>query len=213
MTSLLQTLKSRFDNRPDSEHGQALTRVAMLVVVLAYLQFVVKGHAGVERGLALSLSFLALEFVVAIGILGWIAARPGVSYPRRVVGMAADYSLMGVHVPDRRPAVAAVRDRALGHGRQRPALWPAVPLHRDLLRGHHASGRHPQHAVLAGQRVARLGAAGGAGRGAALPEFAAQGAGPRDRSGQGGQRGQEPVPRRSEEHTSELKSIRLNSSH
>src|SRR3546814_19963408 len=56
MTSLLQTLKSRFDNRPDSEHGQALTRVAMLVVVLAYLQFVVKGHAGVERGLALSLS-------------------------------------------------------------------------------------------------------------------------------------------------------------
>src|SRR3546814_4800027 len=38
MTSLLQTLKSRFDNRPDSEHGQALTRVAMLVVVLAYLQ-------------------------------------------------------------------------------------------------------------------------------------------------------------------------------
>src|SRR3546814_3011514 len=96
MTSLLQTLKSRFDNRPDSEHGQALTRVAMLVVVLAYLQFVVKGHAGVERGLALSLSFLALEFVVAIGILGWIAARPGVSYPRRVVGMAADYSLVGV---------------------------------------------------------------------------------------------------------------------
>src|SRR3546814_3652143 len=51
--SLLQTLKSRFDNRPDSEHGQALTRVAMLVVVLAYLQFVVKGHACVERGLAL----------------------------------------------------------------------------------------------------------------------------------------------------------------
>src|SRR3546814_3041554 len=96
MTSLLQTLKSRFDNRPDSEHGQALTRVAMLVVVLAYLQFVVKGHAGVERGLALSLSFLALEFVVAIGSLGWISARPGVSYPRRVVGMAADYSLMRV---------------------------------------------------------------------------------------------------------------------
>src|SRR3546814_17352006 len=25
-----------------------------------------------------------------------MAARPGVSYPRRVVGMAADYSLMGV---------------------------------------------------------------------------------------------------------------------
>src|SRR5690606_41033427 len=93
MTALLRTLKSRFGNRPDSEHGQALTRVAMLVVVLAYLELVVRGHPGVERGLALSLNFLALEFVVAIGILAWIAARPGVSYPRRVVGMLADYSL------------------------------------------------------------------------------------------------------------------------
>lgn len=92
----LQTLRSRFANRPDSEHGQALTRVAMLVVVLAYLQFVVKGHPGVEEGLALSLKFLSLEFVVATGILAWIAARPGVSYARRVLGMVADYGLMGV---------------------------------------------------------------------------------------------------------------------
>src|SRR3546814_16686527 len=32
MIALLQTLKSRFDNRPDSEPGPALTPVAMLVV-------------------------------------------------------------------------------------------------------------------------------------------------------------------------------------
>lgn len=96
MTAPLQALAARFANRPDSEHGQAFTRLAMLVVVLAYLQLVVKGHPGVERGLALSQLFLGLEFVVAIGILAWIAARPGISYPRRVLGMIADYSLMGV---------------------------------------------------------------------------------------------------------------------
>src|SRR5690606_29003116 len=96
MTALLRTLRSRFENRPDSEHGQAMTRLAMLVVVVAYLQFVVKGHPGVERGLALSLNFLGLEFIVATGILAWIAARPGVSYPRRVLGMVADYGLMGL---------------------------------------------------------------------------------------------------------------------
>src|SRR3546814_16181968 len=67
MIALLQTLTSRFDNRPDSEHGQALTRVAMLVVVLAYLRFGVKGPAGVERGLALSLRFRAPGVVVAYG--------------------------------------------------------------------------------------------------------------------------------------------------
>jgi len=96
MIAPLQALVARFANRPDSEHGQAITRLAMLVVVLAYLQFVVKGHPGVERGLALSQLFLGLEFVVAIGIVAWIAAQPGVSYPRRMVGMIADYSLMGV---------------------------------------------------------------------------------------------------------------------
>jgi two-component system, sensor histidine kinase RpfC len=95
MSAALRLLKSRFGNRPDSEHGQAFTRVVMLVVVLAYLQLVVKGHPGVERGLALSQAFLALEFVVAFGIVAWIAARPGISYPRRVLGMVADYALMG----------------------------------------------------------------------------------------------------------------------
>ena len=96
MIAPLQALKSRFTNRPDSEHGQAITRLAMLVVVVAYLQFVVKGHPGVERGLAISQAVLGAEFLVAIGILVWLFMRPGVSYPRRVVGMLADYSMMGV---------------------------------------------------------------------------------------------------------------------
>src|SRR3546814_18810024 len=85
-----------FSSRRRHTRCALVTGVQTCALPISYLQFVVKGHAGVERGLALSLSFLAPEFVVAIGILGWIAARPGVSSPRRVAGMAADYRPMAV---------------------------------------------------------------------------------------------------------------------
>src|SRR5690606_42006489 len=44
----------------------------------------------------LALRLLSGEFGIGRVILGWLLARPGVSYPRRVLGMIADYSLMGV---------------------------------------------------------------------------------------------------------------------
>ncbi|MEJ7746581.1 MAG: ATP-binding protein [Luteimonas sp.] len=89
-------LRSRLVSRPDSEHGQALVRVVMLLIVLAYLEMVVEGRPGVERVLVLSQSFLVLEFAVAFVILGWLVWRPGASHARRIGGMIADYSLMGV---------------------------------------------------------------------------------------------------------------------
>ncbi|WP_242107619.1 ATP-binding protein [Luteimonas aquatica] len=95
MNRALTWIKSRFSNRPDSEHGQALIRMAMLVVVVAYLYIVIDGRPGVAYGLGLSYRFLALEFVVAFAILVWLALAPGISYPRRVLGMIADYSMMG----------------------------------------------------------------------------------------------------------------------
>ena len=89
-------LRQRMSVRPDSEHGQASVRVAMLAVVLAYLLIVVAGRPEVAVPLRISLQFLAVEFVVAFGILGWIVYQPGMSLSRRVLGMVADYSLMGV---------------------------------------------------------------------------------------------------------------------
>ncbi|HEX5663653.1 MAG TPA: ATP-binding protein, partial [Xanthomonadaceae bacterium] len=96
MDALLQVIRSRLSNRTDSEHGQAFVRVAMLLVVLAYLLGVVEGRPGYERALVLSLSFLAIEFGVALAIVSWLLWRPRASNPRRVLGMVADYSLMGV---------------------------------------------------------------------------------------------------------------------
>ena len=92
----MSRLAARLSHRPDSEHQQALVRLVMLAVVVAYLQGVVSGRPDSAEPLRISLLFLAVEFMVALGILAWILARPGVSAPRRVLGMVADYSLMGV---------------------------------------------------------------------------------------------------------------------
>ena len=96
MAGLVQKVRARLSSRPDSEHLQAFIRLAMLCLVLAYLLVVAGGRPELEAELRLSLSVLALEYVVSLAIIGWLLARPGVSIPRRVLGMIADYSLMGV---------------------------------------------------------------------------------------------------------------------
>ena len=96
MNALLNRVAHRLSNRPDSEHQQAIIRLVMLAVVVAYLEGIVTGRPGIAGPLRLSLMFLAVEFAVAFAILAWIVARPGVSGSRRVLGMIADYSLMGV---------------------------------------------------------------------------------------------------------------------
>ena len=96
MNAVTGWLRTRLADRPDSEHGQATVRLVMLVVIYAYLQIFVGGKPDVARALWLSEAYLAIEFTVAAGIVGWLLWRPGVSHPRRVLGMVADYSLMGV---------------------------------------------------------------------------------------------------------------------
>lgn len=100
MKALLQSLRARLTGRPDSEHAQAFIRVAMLVVVLAYLLATVRGRPEYGAALDTSLRFLLLEFLVALGIVCWLFARPGISYQRRMLGMLADYSLtcVGLHL-------------------------------------------------------------------------------------------------------------------
>lgn len=96
MTSTLPRIKHRLSQRPDSEHGQAIVRLVMLCLILGYLEVVVSGRPEVAVALDLSRKFLVIEFLVAFFICGWLLLRPGVSHSRRVLGMIADYSLMGV---------------------------------------------------------------------------------------------------------------------
>ena len=95
MSTLLNRLADRFRNRPDSEHGQALTRVAVVTVILVYLLGVTSGAAERNEPLQLVFLFFAIEAVVGLGLIVGIALRPGVSHTRRVIGMMADYAMMG----------------------------------------------------------------------------------------------------------------------
>jgi two-component system sensor histidine kinase RpfC len=86
-------LKQRFSQRPDSEHGQAWVRLAVLTVVLVYLMWHGPGDGGAAQYRDV-LAMVALGFAVGVGIVAGIVLRPGVSHIRRGLGMLADYSLM-----------------------------------------------------------------------------------------------------------------------
>lgn len=82
-----------FANRPDSEHGQALVRLVIAAVLLAYLAGLASGEVAGEE-LRLSVLVLLAETLLGLGIVIAIVLQPGVSHFRRVVGMLADYSTL-----------------------------------------------------------------------------------------------------------------------
>ncbi|MCC8363296.1 response regulator [Lysobacter sp. A6] len=95
MTVGLAELRQRLSNRPDSEHGQALVRLAVLSVVLAYL--LVRGPGGEPLSEYRDVLLMVFTgFAVGLGIVVSIVSRPGVSHPRRILGMVSDYGLMGL---------------------------------------------------------------------------------------------------------------------
>ena len=94
MNHFLDWLRSRLSQRTDSEHGQAMVRLAVLLVVLVYLKV-----SGVREDMPAAiyrdvLAMVATGFTIGAVLLGWIVARPERSDLRRGIGMAADYGLM-----------------------------------------------------------------------------------------------------------------------
>jgi two-component system sensor histidine kinase RpfC len=82
-----------FANRPDSEHGQALVRLAIAAVLLIYLAGLASGvNAG--REVLLSVYVLLAETLLGLGLVIAIILRPDVSHTRRVIGMLADYGTL-----------------------------------------------------------------------------------------------------------------------
>jgi two-component system sensor histidine kinase RpfC len=90
--SLFALARRRFAGRPDSEHGQALVRLAVISVVLAYL--LLHGPTGSDAQYRGVLLIVATGFTVGIGLVAGILVRPGVSHVRRAIGMVSDYGLM-----------------------------------------------------------------------------------------------------------------------
>lgn len=89
-------LLERMSKRKDSEHQQALVRIVILTMVAGYLWFAIRPQDEVAQQLRLAFIFLGVEFAVGCLIIAWLLWRPERSIPRRLLGMVADYSLMGV---------------------------------------------------------------------------------------------------------------------
>ncbi len=93
MIAILARLKQRLSHRPDSEHGQALVRLAVISVVLAYL--LLQGPFGAaDDEYRTVLLMVATGFTVGFGLVAGILADPRSSHVRRAIGMVADYGLM-----------------------------------------------------------------------------------------------------------------------
>jgi len=92
---VLGLLKRRLSGRPDSEHGQALVRLAVLAIVLCYLLVRGPDAAGNPREYHDVLLMVAAGFVVGLGLVLAIIERPATSHLRRIIGMVSDYGLMG----------------------------------------------------------------------------------------------------------------------
>ena len=94
MSTVIAWVRTRLANRPDSEHGQALVRLAIFLAVMTYMLL-----GAVLGGLEQNVSRTALAMSTVGVIIGtvlfcWILWSPGKSNVRRVCGMVADYGLM-----------------------------------------------------------------------------------------------------------------------
>lgn len=118
MIAVTRALKSRFENRPDSEHGQAIVRLTIASLLLAYL-WALHQYSGEAHVDTMILVMLA-EAVAALGIISAIVANPGVSHVRRWIGMMTDYAtlaiLMSLNAPALSPLYVLILWVTIGNG-------------------------------------------------------------------------------------------------
>jgi two-component system sensor histidine kinase RpfC len=91
MMDLFRFLRARLRSRPDTEHEQALIRLAVGAILFFYLLPGAFVHTGEALETDLRFLFVMLAFlVVALGIFIGIVARPGASPARRIFGALVD---------------------------------------------------------------------------------------------------------------------------
>ena len=95
MNALVAWVTGRLSNRPDSEHGQAIVRIGLISLILAYALLPSSRQLLNDHDYSVVLTIVLSGLVNGIGIIFWILVQPGKSGPRRALGMVADYGLMG----------------------------------------------------------------------------------------------------------------------
>ena len=96
MNTIASRILQRFSNRPDSEHGQAIVRLAVVFLFFCYLLAIAATRGFEGKVLPSALLILLGEVLVGTAILVHIGLRPRVSIPRRWAGMLLDYVSMGM---------------------------------------------------------------------------------------------------------------------
>ncbi|PPU75495.1 MULTISPECIES: RpfH protein [Xanthomonas] len=96
MRAVFARLRDRFVRRADSEHRQALVRVVMIGLILAYVLAFGSHWDLPDRPLHLLLRLIAIAQSGAVLLVVWIVVKPGRSHLRRTLGMLADYGLLSL---------------------------------------------------------------------------------------------------------------------
>jgi two-component system, sensor histidine kinase RpfC len=94
MSSAIAWFRHRLASRPDSEHGQALVRIAMVALILIYELIFARSWGISSREQAYVIGLTLISQAVSLLVLTWILIRPQRSDVRRIIGMIADYGLM-----------------------------------------------------------------------------------------------------------------------
>jgi len=96
MKSLLAFVRGRLRNRPDSEHQQALVRLLIAGVILAYLLWLaIAMPSAQDAAFAKVLGVILAETLLGFGLFVAIVRNPAASHVRRVIGMLADFFTLG----------------------------------------------------------------------------------------------------------------------
>jgi diguanylate cyclase (GGDEF)-like protein len=90
---MLAYLRERLARRSDSEHAQALIRVAIACIVLLYLLFI-NTRGSLTAGQHHILFVISFALLVAIGIFALIVIYPQASLTRRLVAMMLDFGTL-----------------------------------------------------------------------------------------------------------------------
>jgi len=91
---MIHALKQRLGNRPDTEHGQAIVRMVLIVLILGYVLLPGPRHDLPHHQYQVVLGIVLTGLTLSVLLFAWLLARPGRSDPRRVAGMLADYGLI-----------------------------------------------------------------------------------------------------------------------
>ncbi|MBB4128914.1 two-component system sensor histidine kinase RpfC [Xanthomonas translucens] len=94
MTSAIDWFRHRLGQRKDSEHAQALVRIALISIILSYV-FLPGPRATLPlRQYMEVVAVVSSGLVLSFAVLIWLLWRPERSDVRRIIGMIADYGLI-----------------------------------------------------------------------------------------------------------------------